>query len=122
MFDQNWNLESDGFAWDSIPLNQKAELQIACELIFDSNNQKFGIRNAVGLSSSLRQLCDEYLLPVARIHLHDQAFLVRSTLFDKLSGANWAVPWHQDVTIEVSEKWETEGYGPWSMKDGFIYT
>ena len=120
MFDQNWNLESDGFAWDSIPLNQKAELQIACELIFDSNNQKFGIRNAVGLSSSLRQLCDEYLLPVARIHLHDQAFLVRSTLFDKLRGANWAVPWHQDVTIEVEHQAEVDGFGPWSLKDGLV--
>jgi ectoine hydroxylase-related dioxygenase (phytanoyl-CoA dioxygenase family) len=120
VFDRNWNLENDGFACDSITTNHKAELQTACELIFESNNQKFGIRNAVGLSSSLRQLCDEYLLPVARRHLHDEAFLVRSTLFDKPIGANWAVPWHQDVTIEVDQKCDADGFGPWSVKDGLI--
>ncbi len=46
---------------------------------------------------------------------------VRGILFDKTSDANWKVPWHQDVTIAVAERVETEGYGPWSRKDGVIH-
>jgi ectoine hydroxylase-related dioxygenase (phytanoyl-CoA dioxygenase family) len=44
--------------------------------------------------------------------------LVRSILFDKTAGANWAVPWHQDRTIAVREKRDLKGFGPWSIKEG----
>lgn len=44
--------------------------------------------------------------------------LVRSLLFDKTADANWAVPWHQDLTIAVKEKRDVNGYGPWSVKEG----
>jgi hypothetical protein len=46
------------------------------------------------------------------------AFAVRAIFFDKVDGANWSVPWHQDVTIAVKERAEVEGYGPWSSKEG----
>jgi ectoine hydroxylase-related dioxygenase (phytanoyl-CoA dioxygenase family) len=46
------------------------------------------------------------------------AFVVRGILFDKTEGANWKVPWHQDVTIAVKNRVEVEGYGPWSVKQG----
>lgn len=48
----------------------------------------------------------------------DAAFPVRAVLFDKTADANWAVAWHQDRTIVVSARRETEGFGPWSRKDG----
>jgi len=47
-----------------------------------------------------------------------EAFVVRSTLFDKTDAANWKVPWHQDVTIAVQQRRDVEGYGPWSTKEG----
>ena len=50
--------------------------------------------------------------------LGDTFFPVRGILFDKIPDANWKVPWHQDVTIEVREKIEVESYGPWTMKAG----
>ena len=28
------------------------------------------------------------------------------------------MPWHQDMTIEVAERFETPGFGPWSIKHG----
>src|ERR1700676_963608 len=34
---------------------------------------------------------------------------VRGILFDKVEGANWKVPWHQDVTIAVKARVEAEG-------------
>src|SRR5580692_1629714 len=43
---------------------------------------------------------------------------VRAILFDKTPQANWKVPWHQDLSIAVSEKVEVDGYGPWSVKAG----
>lgn len=46
------------------------------------------------------------------------AFAVRGVLFDKHAGANWKVPWHQDVTIAVQEMTPACGYGPWSDKAG----
>ena len=46
------------------------------------------------------------------------AFAVRGILFDKNPAANWKVAWHQDVTIEVAERREIPGFGPWSLKEG----
>lgn len=43
---------------------------------------------------------------------------VRSILFDKTDSENWLVPWHQDLTIAVRNQIETEGFGPWSVKEG----
>lgn len=43
---------------------------------------------------------------------------VRGILFDKLPGANWKVPWHQDVTVAVRERRDVEGFRNWTVKDG----
>ncbi|WP_312487869.1 phytanoyl-CoA dioxygenase family protein [Sphingomonas sp.] len=43
---------------------------------------------------------------------------VRAILFDKQDGANWALGWHQDRTIEVAERRDTDGVGPWTVKQG----
>jgi ectoine hydroxylase-related dioxygenase (phytanoyl-CoA dioxygenase family) len=68
---------------------------------------------AVADSPSVKQIVDSVL--------GCGAFVVRTTLFDKTDGANWKVPWHQDVTIAVRERRETEGYGPWSQKEGIVH-
>ncbi|MBN9500519.1 MAG: hypothetical protein BGO01_04315 [Armatimonadetes bacterium 55-13] len=47
--------------------------------------------------------------------------LVRAIFFDKVPGANWSVPWHQDLTICVKEKHAIDGFGPWPPKDGAIH-
>jgi hypothetical protein len=46
---------------------------------------------------------------------------VRGLLFNKVAEANWAVPWHQDLTIAVRERREASGFGPWSVKDGVVH-
>jgi ectoine hydroxylase-related dioxygenase (phytanoyl-CoA dioxygenase family) len=53
--------------------------------------------------------------------LGEDAFVVRGILFDKTDGANWKVPWHQDVTIAVKSRVEVEGFGPWSTKQGVLH-
>ena len=54
-------------------------------------------------------------------HLGDGARPVRGILFDKTSGANWKVPWHQDLSVAVRRRTDAAGYGPWSVKAGVVH-
>lgn len=45
----------------------------------------------------------------------------RGILFDKIEGANWKVPWHQDRIIAAQERVESPGYTNWSVKDGALH-
>jgi hypothetical protein len=77
---------------------------------------------SLAVSAGHRQLA-ERVLGVARLatspkvrmtlaSIGAQPVLVRSILFDKTPGANWAVPWHQDLTIAVRHRVDVSGYGP----------
>ncbi|MBW6530478.1 phytanoyl-CoA dioxygenase family protein [Sphingomonas sp. RRHST34] len=57
---------------------------------------------------------------IAASVLGDQARPVRAILFDKSAERNWALGWHQDRTIVVKERVDTDGYGPWTVKSGLI--
>ena len=46
---------------------------------------------------------------------------VRALLFDKRDVNNWALGWHQDRTIEVAERVDVTGYGPWTVKQGRLH-
>ena len=48
-------------------------------------------------------------------------FVVRAILFDKPSMTNWSLDWHQDRTINVAEKIECVGFGPWTVKQGLLH-
>jgi ectoine hydroxylase-related dioxygenase (phytanoyl-CoA dioxygenase family) len=50
--------------------------------------------------------------------LGKDAKVVRAIFFDKTPEANWKVPWHQDLTIAVMEKRETENFTAWTRKAG----
>lgn len=50
--------------------------------------------------------------------LGKDALPVRALFFDKTPEANWPVLWHQDLTIAVAERHDSEGWGPWSVKAG----
>jgi len=80
-----------------------------------------GVRNLLDVyevrtladSPRVRAIVEEILGADARV--------VRGILFDKTEGANWKVPWHQDVTIAVRDRVDAEGFGPWSMKAGVVH-
>lgn len=46
----------------------------------------------------------------------DGWFVVKSIYFDKPGTSNWFVAYHQDLTISVKEKHETEGFVNWTVK------
>lgn len=48
----------------------------------------------------------------------DGAFPTRLILFDKSPEANWGVPWHQDLPIQVRGRVEVDGFTGWSTKQG----
>ena len=61
------------------------------------------------------------MLSLARPILGDAAHPVRGILFDKTPGANWVVPWHQDLSIAVKKRFDVPGFGPWSQKAGVVH-
>ncbi|MBC7923792.1 MAG: WYL domain-containing protein [Ferruginibacter sp.] len=47
-------------------------------------------------------------------------FLSKALYFDKPPQSNWSVAWHQDTTISVKERIETEGFFGWTHKEGVV--
>lgn len=43
---------------------------------------------------------------------------VRCIAFDKTGDANWSLGWHQDRSICVAERYEVDGFAPWTTKQG----
>lgn len=43
-------------------------------------------------------------------------FAVKSIYFDKPENSNWFVSYHQDLTISVDKKLDSEDFGPWTTK------
>jgi len=43
-------------------------------------------------------------------------FVVKSIYFDKPSGSNWYVSYHQDLTISVDKRVQLEGFNRWTTK------
>jgi len=46
----------------------------------------------------------------------DDYFVVKSIYFDKPPQSNWFVSYHQDLTISVDRKIDTEGFQNWTVK------
>jgi ectoine hydroxylase-related dioxygenase (phytanoyl-CoA dioxygenase family) len=81
-----------------------------------------GLRNVLRVSPLAAAVASsEKLIAVVNDLIGGKAFPVRAILFDKTDGANWGVPWHQDVAIAVVERIETAGFWPWSLKEGVVH-
>jgi predicted DNA-binding transcriptional regulator YafY len=48
--------------------------------------------------------------------LRPTLFLTKAIYFDKSPEANWYVTWHQDVTINVKDRIDTDGFSGWTRK------
>jgi ectoine hydroxylase-related dioxygenase (phytanoyl-CoA dioxygenase family) len=106
---------------------QLAGLIVALESIAENPSARrrggvFAMRNLLDVSPAIRDLAESgkvrrLIGPI----LGSGAFPVRGILFDKTPDANWKVPWHQDVTIAVSNRVNADGFGPWSMKAGVLH-
>ncbi|WP_432449714.1 phytanoyl-CoA dioxygenase family protein [Aliiroseovarius marinus] len=50
-----------------------------------------------------------------------QAQPVRAVVFNKIEGANWGVPWHQDRVICVDQRQDVPGFTNWTEKAGVVH-
>jgi hypothetical protein len=83
--------------------------------------QPFARRNLLDLAD-IRALADSPpLRSIVEPVLGHEASPVRGILFDKTPGANWLVPWHQDLSIAVRRRIDVPGFGPWSEKAGVVH-
>ena len=77
-----------------------------------------GLRNLLDRAPEVAALADSPTIRrLVEPVLGSSGVVARGILFDKTPDANWKVPWHQDLTIAVQCKIETQGYGPWTMKE-----
>src|SRR5438105_2636370 len=51
----------------------------------------------------------------------ERAVAVQCTLFSKSTEANWLVPLHQDLSIPVAERVNSEQCSGWSEKEGELF-
>lgn len=78
----------------------------------------YGIRNLLGLEA-VRQVAASPVIAAHLLLLMGADFKpVRGIFFDKSAGANWPVPWHQDMSLAVHKSREVEGWTNWSVKRG----
>ena len=89
------------------------------EAVSRKNEAIYGVRNLLKISPETKEFSEsETVKKLAESFLGERAKVVRAIYFDKNAGANWKVPWHQDLTISVREKRETEGFSAWTIKAG----
>jgi ectoine hydroxylase-related dioxygenase (phytanoyl-CoA dioxygenase family) len=82
----------------------------------------FAVRNLLEECPEIQELANSSAIRrLVESILGAKCFPVRGILFDKVPGANWKVPLHQDVTIAVQNKVEADGYGPWSIKADVLH-
>ena len=115
----NQAVEQDGFAIipETIPLKTIVSLSDALEQARPTRKGA-GIRNVLRIPA-IRSFAEEARLSgIAKAVLGDGAVPFRATLFDKSSGLNWLVVWHQDTALPLREKRSVPGWGPWSVKQG----
>ena len=106
-------LNSQGFDWirQAIDRDQLSQVISAIEAQPNSGN----IRNILSNIHALKQTAKDITKLLPRQNGKPPK-LIRSILFNKNPKKNWAVLWHQDLTICVKEKHHIPGFGPWSVK------
>jgi ectoine hydroxylase-related dioxygenase (phytanoyl-CoA dioxygenase family) len=115
-------LEQDGFA--TIPgLLEPREVDSLTAALSrtDLVRSRAGIRHAMKHPAVAAVAQDPRLREIAEFVLGRSAIPYRATLFDKSSGSNWLVVWHQDTALPLQNQEQCSGWGPWSTKDGILY-
>jgi ectoine hydroxylase-related dioxygenase (phytanoyl-CoA dioxygenase family) len=78
----------------------------------------YAIRNVLQAVPGLKNVLLNQNLKTILAAINPDLFLSKAIYFDKPPQSNWYVTWHQDTTITVREKIETEGFSGWTRKEG----
>ena len=97
---------------DCIQKNENSNLN------FRKNTEIFAIRQALNEIPELKNLIFNKNLKTLIQELGSEAyFAIKSIYFDKPETSNWFVPYHQDLTISVTKRIDTENYCNWTKKN-----
>jgi ectoine hydroxylase-related dioxygenase (phytanoyl-CoA dioxygenase family) len=89
---------------------------------FEGKINNYGVRDLMNKVPYIKLMASSPpLTDIVKEILGENACPVRSIFFDKVVDANWNVAWHQDTSIALKSKYETEGFGPWSEKQGIVH-
>jgi hypothetical protein len=111
----NYEVEQHGFAIVPQALDANALRELLAVLGPVSGTGRRGLLGFLAVTHLARS---SRLLSLVRPHLTSEPVPVRAIYFDKSPGANWLVPWHQDLSLAVRARADVPGFGPWSTKDG----
>jgi ectoine hydroxylase-related dioxygenase (phytanoyl-CoA dioxygenase family) len=81
----------------------------------ERGGETFGARNILTIPE-VREIAQS-----PRITIVDGMNAVRGIFFDKTPEANWPVAWHQDLTLALATRHETEGWTNWTVKRGVVH-
>lgn len=87
----------------------------------DGGRRAGGVRNVLAVPAVAGVVGSPAVRALVEPVLGVAAVPVRGIWFDKTPGANWRVPWHQDLTVAVRDRREAAGWGPWSVKAGVVH-
>ncbi len=89
------------------------------DVSFLKTKDLFAIRQLIVVIPELKKLLfTEKLKTVLKEISTEDYFLTKAIYFDKPKTSNWFVPYHQDLSISVSEKDIVDGYYNWTFKKG----
>lgn len=122
-------IERDGFAVVPRVVTDKkvseiisALAEVSSEVGASRQGSVYAIRNLLEVVPSLRELAHaQRVRSLVAAVVGADCFVVRAIFFDKTLEANWKVAWHQDLSIAVRRRIETEGFGAWSEKAGVAH-
>lgn len=84
---------------------------------FRKSEDLFAIRQFIKELPEIKKLVfNDNLQSVINTIVGNDYFIVKSIYFDKPEKSNWFVAYHQDLTISVDKKIETEGFNFWTSK------
>lgn len=115
-------LQERGYSIESIVLTS-AECDVLVNALANvpRTRGRAGARHLMCHPSVARLANDERLLSIAANVLGQKAASITATLFEKSEQSNWLIPWHQDTALPMAVKFQENGWGPWSRKDGVMY-
>ena len=80
------------------------------------NGSVYAIRNLLNELPGLKNFLLNKNLKTILNNINPKLFLTKAIFFDKPAESNWYVTWHQDITINVSSKIESQDYSGWTKK------
>lgn len=87
----------------------------------NKHTKEYSIRNLFQEIPNLKSLVlTPSIVSLVSKFFSTPAFVTKALYFNKNTAENWYVPFHQDISIHVNEKIDTEGYGMWTLKEGLV--